>query len=242
MACGGIEGEIEEERTVAVGLDRGNRLLAEKIGQIAAGVKARTAIKLHGVGRRHPQQAVERIAGKRCIDRHVGLIFGGTGHEAKAFVEALQFRAHSLGLAQVPFADVDGVIAAFLEHFGDGHLVGRHAHFGHRWNLAHSVGVIEDRVRPRRRVARDIFRKLVGDGGKFEAEPRRIAAGHQGRARRRAGCIGGIALREIRALGSDGVDVRRRHCATSNTAVVALHGMSLIPRSSATIRTMLGGR
>ena len=152
---------------------------------ILAGVKARAAVVLDGVGRGEPEESVEGIARKLHADRSIGYIFGSAGHEAQAFIEALRLGPHLRCLAKVPLAKMDRVIAARLQHFGNRHLVARHAHFIHRRHLTLSLGMINRRVQPSlRRVMREIFRQLFGNGDEFEAEPGRITPGHQRRTRR----------------------------------------------------------
>ena len=70
-----------------------------------------------------------------------------------------------------------------FQNLRDRRLARRHSHVCHWRDESFEIGMVDGRIGPvLRRVARHIFRKLVGNGREFEAEPLRVAAGHQGGA------------------------------------------------------------
>ncbi len=132
---------------------------------------------------------------------------------------------HVADAAEVPLADVRGLITGTLQHFGDGHFRWRHAVLFER---LHRIGffAMHDQLQGTRVVLRHRFEDRHADfeeRRELEAEPRRISAGHDRRARRRAYRVCRVTVGECHAVVADRIDVRSLQRAVGRTAVVERH-------------------
>ena len=220
----GVVGQVHEERPVPVGVDRLDRFVRQVVGHVGRRVEHLRTVVLHGERQSAPQELVDRIPIlPRFLDRRVAdrREQRGAGHEAQALVEALVLGPRALDPAQVPLAQVNGVIAAGLQGLGDGDLGG-----------GHGLGVVVLRrvlhlvlveVRGVQRVARvtaDDAREGHGRRRELKAEAGGVAAGHDRRARRGAGGVAAVAVGEGDPLVGDRVDGRGRHGPVRDTAAV----------------------
>jgi len=221
----GIVGQIHEERPVAVGPDAGQRLIRQIVGHIAVGMEPLSAVVLNTVGQVGPQEAVQRIERLARVD-HVRVAGRQEqlcpDHKAQALVKALILGSHARRLAEVPFAQVQGVVASGLHQLGKRDLAGGDTHLLIGRDLVHPVAAEDEfELLISVRQGRQQPGHLNRNRGELEAEPGRIAAGHQGRAGGGAGGVAGIALGQDRTAPGQGIDVRGPDRAVAEAAVQA---------------------
>ena len=99
--------------------------------------------------------------------------------QAEVFVEAVVQREELRRIAEVPFAEDGGGVAALFDQFGEGHFVGADADFG---------------ARPKRAV---------------DADAVRVAAGQQAATRGGADRLRHVEIAEDAALRGQAIEVRR---------------------------------
>ena len=199
-----VEGEIKEEGPVLVRVDRLFGFGGEIVGHMPLGMKALAAVESHGMAQIGPDETVDRIPRQLGVDR-IGIVVGqefrAPRQNREAFVKTLRIGLQARRFAQMPFADVDGVISRRLHRFGNGNLARRDAHVGIVGNIVGDQFLVEYRLQRTKAAA---MRQILGKGGrhrgKFETEARRIAAGHHRRARRRTGGVRGIGSGEVQPL------------------------------------------
>lgn len=216
----GVEREIEEEGPVTVGLDGTDRLISEIVGHVSVRRKALRAVPAHGIIQIGPEERIDRVEILAQIDR-VGMVRRQekrrSGIEADPFVKTLVLRLEGFCGPQMPLADEQGAVAAVAQDLRHGDLVRRQALLVGRDRLSDPV-IVEDRLA--RAIVERADQAVEGHRRRceFKAEPRRITARHDRRARGRTGGIAGIAVDEYRAIGGDGVDIRGRHIAGGQSA------------------------
>ena len=139
----------------------------------------------------------------------------------EAFVEALCIRMKLARIAEMPLADMNGVVAFVLQHFGDRHFRARQA-------LVREIGKRGGRLRVVAHL-RPPPRFFIGEQGndpphavrrrrEFESCACRIAARQQHRARRRAGARAGIGRGEVCTARRQRINVRCRNAPARNAA------------------------
>ena len=192
-------GKVQEKRAIAVSLNDLDRLVGVIVRQVTAGLKIIAAIELGRIPRRGPHHPVDAFTFLPGI-HHVRIINGqvqGASH-IQAVVESLVLRAHTLEISQVPFADVGGVITLGFQHFRDGDFRRRHPQVL-EWRQLPRTGLVYEYgnrrwvefVHPGEYGGADIHER-----GELEAEARRVAPGHDGRAGGGADRVGGVAVLE----------------------------------------------
>ena len=137
------------------------------------------------------------------------------------FVEAVAIGTQWRAIPQMPLAQMHRVVAAIPQQLGQRDFADGQAHVlvGNQFVLA--LGVVDQWVQlPMRALAGHYLHELFGGRRELESESRGIATGHDGRARRRAGGVSGIAIAELDALPGYAVDVRRRHPAAGDAAAI----------------------
>ena len=206
--------QVHEKWPVLVALDRRDRLVGEVVGQVLGGLEPLAGVVADAVAHVGPQEAVDRVEVLFGID-HSGVFFGQVQpalHE-QALVEALVVGPHLGGAAEVPFADVDVVVAAALEQFSHRALGRWHAQVAEIFGLA-GFGLVDDgrveAVGIGVQRARDAGQR-AGRGSELDAKAPGVAARHQCRARDGAHRAAGVALVEPHAVAGDRIDGRCGH-------------------------------
>ena len=108
--------QVHEEGLVFVALDGGDGLVGEVVGQVLVGLKPFAAVVAHAKAHVGPKEFVDGVEILFGID-HTRVFLRqvqATFHE-QAFVKALVVGPHLGRAAQVPFADVDVVVALGFE-------------------------------------------------------------------------------------------------------------------------------
>ena len=181
---GRVVGQVHEERAVAIGLDRHDRLVGEVVGHVAVGLEHGAAVEPHAARLRRPEKSVDRI---ECILRVDDVrtlrvvIHRAPRQESQAFVEAVPFRMEFRGFAQVPFAQVQRVVARFREQFRDRDLARRQALRCERGHVLLSLAVVDGVVEGIAHVHRHHAGEIDRGAGELKSKPGRIAACHQRR-------------------------------------------------------------
>ncbi len=105
-------GDIEEEGPVSVGVDDLDRLVGPPVSEIAAGLEPRAFIVGGGVLHARPEEFVDRIEGELGVD-DVGVVLRQVerARHQEAFIEPLRVGAEFRAEAEMPFADMDRVVA-----------------------------------------------------------------------------------------------------------------------------------
>ena len=199
-----------EEGLVLVLLDGADRFVGEVIRQVLARFKPLAGVEAHTKAHIGPEELVDRIKVLLRVDharvflRQIQAAF----HE-QALIKALVVGSHLGRAAQMPFADVDGVVAARLEQLGHGLLTRRHAQVVEVFGRAGFFLVDHNRVQAIRvgveRASNACHR--AGCRRELDAKAPGIAPGQQRRARHGADRCRRIALIETHAIACDGVDV-----------------------------------
>ena len=142
----GVGGEIEEKRAVAVGVNGGHRFIGEVVGHVFRGREPGRAVVLHAPGQRGPEEHVDRVPGLSGIF-HARIVLRqihrGAGDEAEAFVETLIFRPAAGDAAEMPFAEMQRVVALAAQEIGHGDFAGGDGFLIQRGDVFHRV-VVED--------------------------------------------------------------------------------------------------
>ncbi len=218
-----VVGEIEEERTVAVRFDDAHGMVREVVGEVAVGLEQRPVVEAHAPRRRRVEELVDGVVrGARVDDARVvlGQEHRGRVLQRQRFVEAVRVRPEPRAVAEVPFADLHGVVAAVAQQARERDLGGRQAHVLVGRLVRAAVAEIDRAVQGRALALglRHDPHELLGGRRELEAEARGVAPGHDRGARRGAGGVAGVGHREVDALARDGVDVGRRHEAVGDAA------------------------
>ena len=220
MRC--VVGQVKEERPVAVGGYHLHGLIREVVREVARRLERLAAVVDDLPGMRSPQEAVdgvEGLLGIHDVRGRGGQEHGGTGHEPQRFVEAMGLRRETRVLAQVPFAEVHGVIATTFQQARQRNLAGRQALLFIRRHVGNAL-LVEDGIcwGTRRAVRANDARETDGNRGELETDTGRVAASEQRRARRRARGIARIAGGELGPFRGDAVDVGGGHEVAGNAA------------------------
>ena len=216
-------GEVEEKRSVAVGLDHSQRFIGPPVGEIAARLERRTAIIGRGKAQRSPKELVDRIKIELGVD-DARVILGQIqpAVHQQAFVKPLRIWQKILSVPQMPFADMHGVIAAPFEQFGNRDFRPRQPLVLKRQDVVIDFGIDlklgQMRFLSPRSERGQRAGHAIGRGREFEPGACGISPGHQHRTRRRASAGAGIGLRKDRALRGQLVDIGGRHSPSRNTA------------------------
>ena len=204
----------QEKRPVLVAGDGGDGFVGEVVGQVLVGLEPGAAVVADAKAHVGPQELVDGVEVLLGVDDP--RVFLGqvqaTLHE-QALVKALVVGPHLRCAAQMPLADVQRVIAAWLEQFGHRQLTGGQPQVVEVLGLRGLVLVDPHRVQAvgvgvkRAGHARHGARR----GCEFNAKPPGVTTGHQRRTRHRAHGGAGMALVKAHTVAGDAVDVGRGH-------------------------------
>ena len=182
-----VEAQGAEPALVRVLLDEAHGLLGETRRQVVALLRLE-ARHVEGV-----EVLAAAVGATAAVARHVDLEALGLGLEALA--------------AEVPLAREEGPVAGGQEELRVGLLlVHETVHVGRGDQRQLHEAPVALPLPARRREDRPGLRRAEVVG---RVEPRRVAPGHQARARRAAHRARRVAAREARALGAEPVEVRR---------------------------------
>ena len=219
-------GQVEEEGPVAVGLYHLDGFVGVVVRQVPVRRKGLAAIEGRRIAGCRPHHLVNVILFAFGV-HHVRVVFRqkqGTG-EIQAVVKALSLGDHVAHRAQVPLADMGGVIARLLQYLGHGYFTRRHTQLGDFRHPGRFLAIDEYRQRRRVQVAHpleyggpDLEKRCV-----LETEAGGVATGHQRGPGRGADRVGRIAVLEHHTLAGDGINMGRHQAAVGGATVVQRH-------------------
>ena len=215
--------QVEEKGPVAVGLYHLDGFIGVVVCQVPVRRKGLAAIEGRRIAGCRPHHLVNVILFAFGV-HHIRVVLRQEqrARQIQAVVKALPLGHHITHRAQVPLADMGGVITRLLQYLGHRYFTRRHTQLG---NFPHSGRFLAiDKYWQRRRV--EIAHPLENGGAnlekrrELETEAGGIATGHQRGPGRGADRVGRIAVLEHHTLAGDGIDMGRHQAAVGGATVV----------------------
>ena len=126
-----VVGEVEEERAVAVGLNHAHRMIGEVVGEVAVWPEHLAIVEAHTPGLHRPNKSVDRVGVGAGVD-HARVVrrqkHGATMLQRQRLVEAVCVGAEARAVAEMPLADLRGMVARALQQPREGDLGLRQPH------------------------------------------------------------------------------------------------------------------
>ena len=126
-----VVGEVEEERAVAVGLDHAHRMIGEVVGEVAVRPEHLAIVEAYAPRLHCPKKLIDRVGVGAGVD-HARVVrrqkHGATMLQRQRLVEAVCVGAEARAVAEMPLADLRGMVARALQQPREGDLGLRQPH------------------------------------------------------------------------------------------------------------------